>query len=445
MNTKSSKLYGEQTEMALENFPFPVPPVHIELVRAIAEIKKAAALANMRAGQLDEDRARAIAGAAEEVADGLFDDQFVTPALQGGAGTSLHMNVNEVVAARAEELLKRKGKACGVHPNDHVNKGQSTNDVNPSALRIAAIRLGGKAVAAISRLTAALREKAAVYAAAPKLGRTHLQDAVPTTFGEEFRSYADTIARDQRRVEEALAYLYELNLGGTAIGNGINASREYREHVYYELQKVVKIPVCPAENPMPGTSSSQDFCGLSSALTILTTDLSKIATDIRFMASGPHGGIGELVLKPLQPGSSIMPGKVNPVVPESINQIHYYVSGKNLTILQAAEGAHLELGVMFPVLADSLLSQLKLVAAGVEAFTSLCIQPMRANEARARALLEGSTAYATLLTPRLGYDTVSEAVKEAVANGKTVREVLIGKGVIDEETFNQIITHSDVA
>ncbi|MCX7996158.1 MAG: lyase family protein [Patescibacteria group bacterium] len=437
---KQSNLYGEQTRMAVNNFPYPVHPVRRELIYAIAEVKKAAAIANLRAGNLDESRAQAIAKAADEVSAGMHDEQFITPSIQGGAGTSMHMNVNEVLAARAEQILRRKGISVKVHPNDHVNMSQSTNDVNPSALRIATIRLGCDLIATIGQLTAALRKKADEFAGVKKLARTHMQDAVPTTLGAEFRSYADIVARNQRRIEEALAYLYELNLGGTAIGNSINASEAYREHVYYELQKIVKIPVCPAENMMPGTSSGQDFCHLSATLTIMSTDLSKISTDIRFLSSGPRGGIGEIRLKALQPGSSIMPGKVNPVIPESMNQIHYYISGKNLTIHQAAEGAHLELGIMFPVIADSILSQLTVLNAGIAAFTENCILPMEADTQRCSKLLEESSAYATLLTPELGYDTVSRVVKKAIETKKTIRETLVEDGLIDQDRFDRIVS-----
>ena len=419
--------FGPQTEQALENFPFPTHKVHQELIYSIVRIKKAAALANKSAGFLSPEMAEVIVRACDEILGGKYDDQFVTPALQGGAGTSINMNVNEVIASLAN-----------VHPNDQVNKSQSTNDVNPSALKITVIELTEKFLGKIDVLIKSLEKKAEETKSIKKLARTHFQDATPMTVGAEFLSYAAIVKRDKKRIEEALKYFYELNLGGTAIGDSINASEAYIENVYKELNKITGLSLIKAENFMSQTSSSSDFCGLSSAINILYVDLSKMATDIRCLASGPRGGIGEYILPELQPGSSIMPGKVNPVIPESINQIHYYISGKNLSIHEAAENANLELAVMFPVIADSLISILKMATSGVEVFAIKCIDLIKINEEKCRQHLESSTAYATLLIPKLGYDAVSGLVKEVINSGETLRGLCIKKGLLSEEEFEKL-------
>jgi aspartate ammonia-lyase len=432
--------YGEQTEQALQNFPFPHRGVYSELIIAVAEVKKACAHANYTAKDLNKDIAQAISDAADEVIDGKFADQFPTAGLQGGAGTSINMNVNEVLAARAEELLHQRGIPKSVHPNDHVNRSQSTNDVNPSALRIASIRLVDELLEVVDRLADAMEQKAQSWKKVKKLGRTHMQDAVPTTLGAEFAAYAAIVRRDRKRIAQAKENLFELNLGGTAIGNRINASSGYVDAVYPALSKITGMELKPADNMMAFTSGNGDICHLSATVTVLVNSLSKIATDIRFMASGPIGGIGEVRLKALQPGSSIMPGKINPVMPESLNQLYYFITGKNMTVHQSAEGAHLELGVMFPVMADAILTMLKLTASVLDTFTHRCIVPMEANEERCAELLERSTAYATLLTPVLGYDIVSKAVKESVQRGISIREVIMEKGLMTEDEFEDATT-----
>lgn len=429
--------YGAQTTQAHDNFPFPVLPVAKELIYAIVEIKKAAVIANYKAKQLDKQCSTAVITACNEILDGTFDDQFVLSSVQGGAGTSINMNVNEVIAARAQEILDKKKKH--VHPNDHVNMSQSTNDVNPSALRIACIRLTSQLVSSLDNLIKQFQYKAEHYKTVQKLGRTHLQDAVPTTIGEEFNSYIAILERNRQRIRDAEDYLYDLNLGGTAIGNTINASKKYIEHVYYELRRSTHLRLTKSDNLMSLTSSSTDFCHLSSVITLLALDISKIATDLRILSSGPRGGLGELSLQALQPGSSIMPGKVNPVAPESMNQIYYFISGKNLTIQQAAEGASLELAIMFPVIADALITSLKLLTAGIDMFAEKCISTLQVNEERCKQHLEHSMAYATLLVPTLGYDIVSDAVKQAVKKQQSLREVIVRNALLTEKQFDEII------
>lgn len=436
---KKRQYYGPQTKQALKNFPFPNHKVHLELIYAIVEIKKAAARANTKAGILDKQKAGAIAKACSEILKGKFDDQFVTISLQGGAGTSINMNVNEVIASRASEILHNKGQKTVVHPNDHVNMSQSTNDVNPSALKITCLRLTDELETSLDYLISTFEQKTKEFKQVYKLGRTHLQDAVPTTLGEEFAAYASIIKRDKKRIQEAEKFLYGLGLGGTAIGNRINAPAEYIENVYKELKRITRLPLRQADNLMSQTGFQSDFCHLSSVVTILCLDLSKIATDLRILASGPKGGLAEITLGELQPGSSIMPGKVNPVIPESINQVYYFVLGKNQTIHQGARDSSLELALMFPIVADSIITSLKVVESAVRNFAERCISKVIANEKRCKELLERSTAYATLLTPRLGYDTVSTIVKEAVEENKTIREITLGRKLLTKKGFDEIV------
>jgi aspartate ammonia-lyase len=338
------------------------------------------------------------------------------------------MNVNEVIANYVSAMVSD----VSVHPNDHVNMSQSTNDVNPSALKIACLDLGYILLEKLSGLITSFESKATEFEHVVKLGRTHIQDAVPTTLGEEFRAYASIISEDKKRITQALEYMNALNLGGTAIGNSVNATKEYIVFVYEELSRITGRSFEPAHSMMAQTSSQSDFCHLSAAINLLCLDLSKISTDIRFMASGPKGGIGEIFLEPLQNGSSIMPGKVNPVIPESINQVYFYVQGKNLTIHEAAHNAHLELAIMFPVLADSLISMLKMTTAAIEIFAEKCLRPMKANEERCKELLENSMAYATLLVPKYGYEKVSEIVRFAIREHRSLRDAAAEYGIVED-------------
>jgi len=423
-------LYGPQTKASLENFPFNYHRVMLEFVYAMVMIKKAAAVANFKAEKLEKKLSDKIVAACDGILKGKYDDQFVVSAHHGGAGTSVNMNVNEVI-----------GTLAGVHPNDHVNASQSTNDVNPSALKIASIKLTEKLLKSLNYLISVMDEKSKEYQDVRKLGRTHIQDAVPTTLGAEFGSYRDILKRDKKRIEDALTYFYELNLGGTAIGNSINAPKEYIKNVYSELQKVTGINnLVPADNLMSQTSSDTDFCFLSTAVNILCLDISKMAVDFRFMSSGPKGGIGEISFKELQPGSSIMPGKVNPIVAETMNQTYYLVSGKNLSIHQAAEASQLELGVMLPIIADSLITILKIVETALKLFADQGIKNIVVNRERCLEHLEKSTAYSTLLTPRLGYDVVSKVVKKSVAIGRTMREIVLEKKLLKKDEFDSIIS-----
>ena len=436
--------YGAQTEKAYKNFPFDFRKTHREVIHAIVEIKKAAARAHHFAKELDKERADSIIKACDEILRGKHDEQFVLPSFQGGMGTSNHMNVNEVVANRATEILgspspklRRTEERITVHPNDHVNMSHSTNDVMPSSLKIAALRLVDKVDISLEILIAALDKKAKQFAKILKLGRTHMQDAVPMTLGDEFASYAETMRRRQKGLREARAYLVELSLGGSAVGNSINVSPKYKKLLYRELQKVTVLSVKPAKNLMSQTGSVTDFLVVSQALTALCADLSKIAGDFRILSSGPKGGFGELILPELQAGSSIMPGKVNPVLPEALSQLYYLVAGNNVTIEKACEGAQLELGVMMPVITDRLVESLKLSAEMIEQFARKCVAIAQANRERIKEHLEKSTAYATLLNPIIGYDKAAECVKEAVATGKTLREVVLAKKFLTPKEFDR--------
>ncbi len=429
------KYYGEQTEKAIKNFPFSFRKLPKEFFYCIAQIKKASALAHAGVGELDNKRKVAIVKACDEILAGKMDAQFVLPAFQGGAGTSNHMNVNEVIANRASEILKN----VSVHPNDQVNMSQSTNDVMPSALKIIAYRLSQNLLGTIDVFINTLEKKSQEFKTVYKLGRTHLQDAVPITLGGEFSAYADNARQGKKRIEMARLGLLELNMGGTAVGNSINASTKYISRFYKELQKITKLPFRPAKNLMAKTSSGSDIVWLSQSLTAFCVDLSKMSNDLRWLSAGPKGGIGEISLPELQAGSSIMPGKVNPVLSEAISQLYFLVSGNNLTIEHGAESAQLELGVMLPIITDRLIESLTIMDELLLQFSTHCVAGIKANKKRCEELLENSTAYATLLTPILGYDVVSKAVKESVASNQTIRQVIVGQKLLSEKEFNKAV------
>lgn len=439
MQKKSKTYRGAQTAKAIKNFPFSFRSPQREFIYAIVEIKKSAARAHFLAGELSEERKQAIVKTCDEILSGKYLSSFVLPAFQGGAGTSNHMNVNEVIAARATEILGKKG--IDIHPNDHVNKSHSTNDVMPSALRISALRMTDKLLLTLTNLISAFEKKSKQFAKIKKLGRTHMQDAVPITLGQEFGAYAEYIKRGAQRIKHAREAILELNLGGSAVGNSINASPRYITKLYQELRKITGLPFRPAKNLMAATSSNSDFVALSQALTALAVDLSKIANDFRLLSSGPKGGLGEITLPTLQPGSSIMPGKVNPILPEAINQLYFLVSGNNLTIEHAAEASQLELGVMLPVTTDRLLETLKLMDELVAVFAKKCVAGIKANPKRCKEILENSLAYATLLTPSIGYDNTAAAVKYALASGKTLRQVILEKKLLTEKKFDQLVNN----
>ncbi len=435
----TKQYFGAQTQKAIKNFPFHVYKVHKEFIAALAKIKRSAAIANHEAGNFHRDISDAIVKAADEVLAGRLDGQFPLPALQGGAGTSINMNVNEVLAGRATEILAKAGKNVTVHPNDHVNCSMSTNDANPSAIKIASIGLTQNLQQVLGHMVEVLEQKSRQYKNIQKLARTHLQDAIPTTLGAEFASYAAIVKWHQEKINRVVAYCQELNLGGTAIGNSLNASPKYIRAVYRELNKITGQKFHPAKNLMSQTSSQTDFLAISQAVTALMVDCSKIASDLRLLASGPRGGLGEIKLQELQKGSSIMPGKINPILPETVNQFYYLISGNNLSIEHAAHAAQLELGVMFPILADRLLQSLTLSAEVLDKFTRSCIKTLKANRENCKKHLENSTAFATLLSPKIGYDNAALAVKESLALGKTLREVVLEKEWLTNKEFDKLV------
>lgn len=428
------KYFGNETEKAIRNFPFSGTRVPEEFLRAVVEIKLAAVRACGMTGSLEKAKQRSIEQACRFLLEDLPVDQFPLPAFQGGAGTSINMNVNEVVASRASELLGRT-----VHPNDDVNCLQSTNDIIPSALRITALRLSQNVLDASEAAEKSLRQLAKKLHRAVKVGRTHLQDAVPTTLGAEFGAHAEALARNISWLRRTSVLLLDLNMGGNAIGNSINAPRGYITALYRELKKVTGLPVRPAKNLMTATSSHTDLCRLMQALSCLALDLSRLAGDLRLLSSGPAAGLGEIRLPALQNGSSIMPGKVNPVLPEAVNQLYYFISGNTAIVEHAVAASQLELNVMMPVTVPIIIESLMLSAEVVRQFDSACLQGIMADERRCRQLLEASTAYATLLVPKLGYDRVKELVRESVQNGVSIRTLAVEKKFISQRDFDKLV------
>ncbi|MCX6753847.1 MAG: lyase family protein [Candidatus Nomurabacteria bacterium] len=428
--------YGEETKKALKNFPFSVPNVDKEFILSIIKVKKACALANYTAHNLSLEVKNAIVKACDEVLKGGYEREFPLSNFQGGAGTAINMNVNEVLASRATEILNNKVK---VHPNDDVNGSQSTNDVNPSALKISTFYLLENLEKELSSLIGSFQKKSKEFKNINKLARTHLQDAIPTTLGKEFEVYAEVLKKHESQIKMAQDLSKILNLGGTAIGDSLNASPIYIKEVYKELNKITGGKFSRAKNLMARTSSQTDFLIISQVVVSLSVDLSKIANDFKFMASGPNGGIGEIILPELQKGSSIMPGKVNPVMPETVNQLYYLVSGNNISIEKATEASELELGVMLPIIIDKLIGSIRLMTEVIIQFNKLCVEGVKANKERCTYHLENSTAYATILVPRLGYDVVSQIVKRSISTGKTLREIVVGESHLTESDFNKII------
>lgn len=425
---------GKETKKGQANFPFPGTKFSAVLISAFAEIKEAAALAHIDCQELDAKKGQAIAMAAKEMREGKFLGDFTLPALQGGAGTSLHMNVNEVLANRAEEILK-----APVHPNDDVNLGQSTNDVCPSALKIYAYRAGLEVCAELQSLALSFKTLANKYGKIRRLARTHLQDAVPTSYKATFLAYFSIINRASKRIRLFLPALLELNLGGTAIGNSVNASQKFQSRLYLELRRISGLKVKPMSNLAAGTQSGSDFLVLSALLTAGLADIYKISNDLRILASGPLGGLGEISFTELQSGSSIMPGKVNPVMMEALGQLYSHVSGNHLAIEHAVAGANLELSHLWPVIADRLTQSLSLTSSVISKVRESSLDTLIVNQHRAEEWLNASTAYATCLTPILGYETVAQIVKQAILEKKSFKDLLIEKKLMTTEAFESYI------
>ncbi len=436
----ASAYYGIHTARALENFAVSRQTIHPELIRAIATVKQAAAEMNLHLGLLDPEIGSAIFQAAGEIAEGRFADQFPLDALQGGAGTSTNMNVNEVIANRACELLgNQKGNYALVHPLDHVNLSQSTNDVYPTALRIAAIRLLQYLSEACAQLQGALQKKEAEFAGVLKLGRTEMQDAVPVTLGQEFAAWAEAIARDRWRLYKVEERLREVNLGGTAVGTGLNAERKYVFGVVERLRSLTGIGLARDENMIDTTQNADVFVEVSGLLKACAVTLLKISNDLRLLSSGPRGGFGEIRLPDLQAGSSIMPGKVNPVMPEMLAQVAYQTIARDLAITLAAQGGQLELNAFLPLVAANLLPAREELTGAMRLFAERCISGIEANTERCRFHLENSVALVTALAPLIGYDRAAALAKQALQADSSVKKSLLDSGLFTAEELDNLL------
>lgn len=425
---------------AVENFPITGYKIHEEMIKALTMIKKAAALANMDTGRLQTETGRAIIQAAEEILSGLWHEYFIVDPIQGGAGTSMNMNTNEVIANRALELLgHHKGEYQHLSPNSHVNMSQSTNDVFPTAIHISTLNLLEKLLATMEKMLLVFRKKAKQFDHVIKMGRTHLQDAVPIRLGQEFEAYSRVVERDIKRIAQARQHLYEVNMGATAVGTGLNADPCYIENVVTHLADISGLPLISAEHLVDATQNTDAYTEVSAALKVCMMNMSKIANDLRLMASGPRAGLGEITLPARQPGSSIMPGKVNPVMAELINQIAFQVIGNDHTICLASEAGQLELNVMEPVLVFNLLQSISIMNNGFQSFTDYCLDGIEANEGRLREYVEQSVGVITAVNPHLGYEMASKIAREAVLNGKSVRELCLQYGLLTEQELDIIL------
>ncbi|WEG12858.1 aspartate ammonia-lyase [Pullulanibacillus sp. KACC 23026] len=443
--------YGIQTLRAVENFPITGYRIHEELIKAMAIVKKAAALANMDVKRLYSGIGEAIVKAADEMIAGKWHDQIIVDPIQGGAGTSINMNVNEVLANRAIELLgKQKGDYFQCSPNTHVNMSQSTNDSFPTAIHIAALNLLEKLLATMEDMHAVFHQKAEEFNPFIKMGRTHLQDAVPIRLGQEFEAYSRVIERDIKRIKQSRQHLYELNMGATAVGTGLNADPRYIELVVNYLADISGLPLVGAEHLVDATQNTDAYTEVSSALKVCMMNLSKIANDLRLMASGPRAGLGEISLPARQPGSSIMPGKVNPVMAELINQVAFQVIGNDHTICLASEAGQLELNVMEPVLVFNLLQSISIMNNAFRTFTDNCLKDIKANEERLKEYVEKSVGVITAVNPHLGYEVAARIAREAILSGAPIRELCLKYNVLTEEELNLILdpyemTHPGIA
>ncbi len=440
MKVPADALYGAQTQRAVENFPVSGLRFPRRFINALGAIKMTAAQVNMALKVVDERRGKAIEKAAREVMDGSLDDQFVVDIFQTGSGTSTNMNANEVIANRATQIL---GGAIGskeVHPNDHVNQGQSSNDVIPTASHVAACTAIVEALLpALGKLHAALEAKSREFADVVKTGRTHLQDATPVTLGQEFSGYASQVEHGVKRIENTLPHLRELAIGGTAVGTGLNAHPEFAGRVCAGLSKIFEQPFVEAPNHFEAQAARDALVEASGALRTVAVSLSKIANDIRWLATGPRCGLGEISIPATQPGSSIMPGKVNPVIPESVRQVCAQVMGNDTTIMVSGNADNFELAVMIPVMTYNLLQSVELLANVSHIFVDKCISGIEADRERCRAYAERSPALATALAPILGYDKAAEIAKQALVKNKTIRELVVEEGLMDAAEADKVL------
>lgn len=439
MEVPENAYYGVQTARAVRNFPISGLRAHPEWIRAVALIKVAAAKANLALGYLDQRRAGAVIEAASAVSDGSLNDHVVVDVFQAGAGTSFHMNINEIIANLGCELL---GGAKGDHdllsPNDHVNMGQSTNDVIPTSMRLAALSLVPSLSQELKDLAHAFEAKGVEFDGILKAGRTHLQDAVPVRLGQEFGGYAATLQKQAACLAEAARALEELGIGGSAAGTGVNTHPEYRGLVLHFLTNLTGLPLRASSNLFEAMQSMAPFTELSGALRNLCLELIRIANDLRLLASGPNTGFNEIVLPAVQPGSSIMPGKVNPVMAEMLNMVCFQVIGNDTCILMAAQAGQLELNVMMPVIAYNLLQSLKILEAAVRAFREKCVYGISANVEVCNRYADQTLAMATVLNPFIGYLNAADVAKESLRTGKSIRQIVKERNLLSDEQFAKV-------
>jgi len=435
--------YGAQTARAVANYPVSGRRLPAAFIVATARIKRAAALVNGRLGQLEGRLAEAIASAAQEIIDGRLHDQFVVDVYQSGAGVSQHMNTNEVIANRAIEILGgSRGDYTVVHPNDHVNMAQSTNDVIPTAIRLAALSSLEGLYVALEALASALEAASRRFASILKAGRTHMQDAACLTLGDEFGAYARAVARSTAGIRAAADDMRQLGIGGSAVGTGLNVHPDCRGQVVEELSRMTGLEVVCADNLFEAMQSVQPIAATSGALRSLALELVRICNDLRLLSSGPATGFGEINLPALQPGSSIMPGKVNPVMPEMLTQVAFQVAGNDAAVALVQQAGQLELNVMLPVLAYNVLDSIAILTNGIDAFTSKCVEGITANEARCTGHAQASPGSAAALNPHIGYARAAEVAKKALATGKTLRDVVVEDGILSAEEADRIFSPS---
>ena len=432
--------YGVQSLRAAENFHITGLSRHPEIINSLAYIKKAAAITNCEVGLLDKKIANAIVKACDEILEGQFHEDFIVDPIQGGAGTSLNMNANEVIANRAIEILGgQKGDYSIVNPKDHVNCGQSTNDVIPTDGKMTSLRLLKNLKKELLRLYEALSKKAEEFDHVIKMGRTQMQDAVPIRLGQEFKAYSVAIKRDINRMDKAMDEMRTLNMGGTAVGTGINADEAYLKRIVPNLVEISGMDFVQAFDLIDATQNLDPFVAVSGAIKACAVTLSKIANDLRLMSSGPRAGFGEINLPAKQNGSSIMPGKVNPVIPEVVNQVAFNVIGNDVTITMAAEAGQLELNAFEPIVFYCMFQSIDTLAYAVQTFVENCVSGITANETRCRYLVENSVGVITAICPHVGYQKAADIAKQAIKTGESVRELILKEGLLTEEELNEIM------
>lgn len=439
-NVPEDVYYGVQSLRAAENFHITGLNMPPEIINSLAYIKKAAAITNCEVGLLDKKITQAIVQACDEILAGRFHEDFIVDPIQGGAGTSLNMNANEVIANRANEILGgKKGDYSMVNPNDHVNCGQSTNDVIPTAGKMTSLRLLKNLKKELMRLHTALNEKAEEFDGVIKMGRTQLQDAVPIRLGQEFKAYSVAVLRDINRMDKAMDEMRALNMGGTAVGTGLNADESYLRRIVPNLSEISDMELVQAYDLIDSTQNLDPFVAVSGAVKACAVTLSKIANDLRLMSSGPRAGFGEINLPARQNGSSIMPGKVNPVIPEVVNQVAFNVIGNDVTITMAAEAGQLELNAFEPIIFYCLFQSIDTLGYAVQTFVDNCVKGITANETRCRYFVENSVGIITAICPYVGYQKAAEIAKEAIKTGESVRKLIIEQGILTEEQMDEIL------